>query len=286
MTEKGPERPAPESFEDYRAYLKAMIAYLKATKREFSYRYFSRVAGFRSPNFLQLVAEGKRNLSTPSIGKFAKGLGLDAKEQDAFETLVLLTQATNDAERNRYYLRLQKHRKPTGTGRIEAAQYRVYSEWFALAIREMLLLPDFVEDPAWIGRRLEPSVSAAEVKRALTLLEEVGLIVRDENGKLQSDNTKLSTGPMVRSLAVRNFHRAMLETAAGTLDNVSPTRRDITSLTLALSPAQYDMVRSKIEEFRRELLDLIDDSPGAEQRDEAEVFHLGFHLFPLTRRRD
>ena len=51
-----------------------MISYLKATKPQFSYRYFSRVAGFSSPNFLKLVAEGQRNLSPKSIAKFAKKL--------------------------------------------------------------------------------------------------------------------------------------------------------------------------------------------------------------------
>jgi uncharacterized protein (TIGR02147 family) len=96
----------------------------------------------------------------------------------------------------------------------------------------------------------------------------------------------MTTGPKVRSLAVRNFHRAMLKAASGTLDTVSPNRRDVTSLTFALSPAQYDLVRSKIESFRRELLDLIDDSPAAEDDDETEVYHLGFQLFPLTRRRE
>ena len=280
------ERPTPETFEDHRAYLKAMISYLKATKREFSYRYFSRVAGFRSPNFLQLVADGKRNLSTQSIAKFAKGLGLDAREQDSFEALVLLTQATTDAERNRYYLRLQRQRRSGSAARIEAAQYRVYSESFALAIREMLLLPDFVEDPAWIGKRLDPPVPASDVKRALEMLLEIGLVVRDDEGRLRSDTTKMTTGPKVRSLAVRNFHRAMLKSASGTLDTVSPSRRDVTSLTFALSPGQYDLVRSKVESFRRELLDLIDDSPAAEDVDETEVYHLGFQLFPLTRRRE
>lgn len=276
-------RPAPEDFDDYRAYLRAMIAYLKATKRQFSYRYFSRVAGFRSPNFLQLVADGKRNLSTQSIAKFGKGLGLDEREQETFETLVLLGQAETDAERNRYVLRLQRRRKSAGTGRIEEAQYNVYSEWFVLAIREMLLLPDFVEDPAWIGRRLRPRVAAADVKRGLEMLQQVGLVVRDESGRLRSAATKLSTGPKVRSLAVRNFHRAMLDAASGTLDTVAQDRRDITSLTFVLTPPRYALVRARIEQFRRDLLDLVDDAALEPDDVGAEVYHLGFQLFPLTK---
>lgn len=275
------ERPVPEAFDDYRSYLRAMIGYLKATKRQFSYRYFSRVAGFRSPNFLQLVAEGKRNLSNASIAKFAHGLGLDAREQETFETLVMLGQATTDAERNRYYLRLQKQKKSAGTGRIEEAQYAVYSEWFVLAVREMLTLPDFREDTAWIARRLRPQVSPADVRRALELLQEVGLVVRDSNGRLCSSQTKLSTGPKVRSLAVRNFHRAMLDEAAQTLDSVATNKRDISALTFVLSKRQYDLVCSRVEQFRRDLLDLVDDE--AHEPEDSEVYHLGLQLFPLTR---
>src|SRR5262245_22853739 len=183
-------RPVPESFNDFRAYLRAMIEYLKSTRPQFSYRYFSRLAGFSSPNFLKLVSEGKRNISPQSIAKFARGLGLDQREQEVFETLVLLGQAETDAERNRYYARLRRRASTSAAARLEDAQFKVYSLWYALPIREMLLLPDFQEDPNWIGRRLRPQVRPSEVKTALLLLEQVGLIVRDETGILRQQNTK------------------------------------------------------------------------------------------------
>ena len=75
-------RPRPQDFVDYRAYLREMFDYLKVTRPQFSYRYFSRIAGFTSPNFLKLVADGERNLTPPSIPKFAKGLWLDEHERD------------------------------------------------------------------------------------------------------------------------------------------------------------------------------------------------------------
>lgn len=275
-------RPAPESFQDFRAYLRAMIEHLKATRPQFSYRYFSRLAGFSSPNFLKLVADGTRNLSPQSIAKFARGLGLDQREQDTFETLVLLGQARTDAERNRYYARLRKRSSGSSATRLEDAQYEVYSLPYALTIREMLLLPDFVEDPAWIGRRLRPKVSATDVKTALLLLEEIGLIVRNEAGVLKPASTKISTGPRVRSLGVRNYHRSMLETAAASLDGVSVEKRDITALTLALTPAQYEEIRARIETFRRELLDLVEDPHAPDNRGDREIYQLGFQLFPMT----
>lgn len=262
-----------------------MIEYLKATRPQFSYRYFSRVAGFSSPNFLKLVAEGKRNLSPQSIAKFARGLGLDQREQETFETLVLLGQAETDAERNMYYARLRRRSSGSSAAtRLEDAQYKVYSLWYALAIREMIPLPDFREDPVWIGRRLRPQVKPSDVRTALQLLEHVGLVVRDDIGRLRPQNTKISTGPRVRSLAVRNYHRAMLEVAAGTLDGIALEDRDITSLTISLTRSQYEEVRARIERFRRELLDLVDDPRPSDRGEQREVYQVGFQLFPLTRR--
>lgn len=285
MLENTVERPAPESFDDYRAYLRAMITYLKSTRPQFSYRYFSRMAGFSSPNFLKLVAEGKRNMSTRSIAKFARGLGLDAQESEAFETLVQLGQAQSDEERNRHYQRLRRHaRRHTSAARLEEAQYRVYSLWYTLPIRELLLHPDFEEDPAWIGKRLSPEVKPTEVRRALELLEEVGLAVRDEQGRLRPANTKISTGPRVRSLAVRNFHRSMLDLASRALDGAPKDQRDVTALTLTLTPKQFELVRARIAQFRRELLDIIDEDLRAEPElgERREVYQVGFQVFPLT----
>ena len=146
----------------------------------------------------------------------------------------------------------------------------------------MCIRDSFQEDPVWIGRRLRPQVRPAEVKTALQLLEQVGLIVRDETGKLKQQNIKISTGPRVRSLAVRNYHRSMLEVASTTLDGIVVEDRDITSLTFTLTRGQYEEVRARIERFRRELLDAIEDSRTPEDNRDREVFQVGFQLYPLT----
>jgi len=259
-----------------------MVTYLKASRPQFSYRYFSRIAGFTSPNFLKLVAEGQRNLTPVSIPKFARGLGLDDRERDAFENLVLLTHAPSDVERNRYYQRLRKADRGQGkTQRVEAAQFDVYSHWWVLPTRELLLHPEFVEDPRWIARQLRPKVRPQDAKYALELLESVGLIARDESGKLRPSDTNISTGPRVRSLAVRNFHRTMMQLATESLETVPIDARDVSGLTVSLTAVQYQDVRARIERFRREILDSI----GAPQPD-AEVYQVSFQLFPLTKKDD
>jgi uncharacterized protein (TIGR02147 family) len=293
-TQASTGRPTPESFTDHCAYLRAMIAYLKRTQKQFSYRYFSRIAGYASPNFLKLVAEGQRQLSPDSIQRFADALGLDERERDQFEALVRLGQATNDAERNRFYGKLRRTADASPPAlRLERAQYEVYSLWYAIPMRDLIAEPDFQEDPEWIARRMHPRIKASEAQRALSLLEQTGLVSRDASGRLVRGQAKIATAPKVRSLAVRNYHRAMLAHAAQALDGLPVESRDITSLTVAMSRGRYEAVCARVAAFREELLDFIEDSPdqsGADAPDhdapvDREIFALGFQIVPVTQRK-
>ncbi|HET6344011.1 MAG TPA: TIGR02147 family protein [Myxococcota bacterium] len=280
-TESAASRPSPFAFDDFRAYLKAMFEHLKLTQRRFSYRYFAAQAGYASPNFLKLVIDGKRNLTMDSVNRFATALQLSPQERDAFEALVLLGQARTDEDRNRYYARLRRPDRPrNATQELQRAQYEVYSLWYALPIRELMLMPGFVDDPIWISKRLRPRVRPADVKKALDLLEATGLAVRDTDGRLAPHEPKLSAQPSVPSLAIRNYHRAMLQLSAQALDTMPPSERNLSSVTIRLSREQYAAACAQIAEFRQRLLDTFEEAPnqGAPQ----DVYVLGFQVVPVS----
>jgi uncharacterized protein (TIGR02147 family) len=277
-----PDRPVVADYTDYRAYLRDMLAHLKATQRRFSYRFFSKKAGYASPNFLKLVIDGQRNLSLDSIERFARALDLTEAEGRTFQALVLLGQARTDEERNRCYAQLQAGSAvSTRTTAIERAQYEVYSLWYALPIREMMLWPSFQEDPEWIARRLRPRIRPSEAARAMALLEKTGLVGRNERGALEPRDGKLATPSTVTSLAVRNYHRALLGLAAQALDGVPVDQRNVTSLTVILTPELYTEVCQRIADFRQALLDYVDDPTHVKTRGEVSV--IGFQVFPLAR---
>jgi uncharacterized protein (TIGR02147 family) len=259
-----------------------MIQYLTDTQKNFSLRGFSRKAGFASPNYLRLVADGKKNLTTSSLTRFSRALGLSEREHDAFESLVMLGQAKTDHERNRYYERLRRMKRSSREAkRLEIAQFDAYSHWYVLPVREMLLLGDFVEDPAWIAARLHPRIRESEAKQALQILQDVGLAVRNDEGKLVPAEKKLTTPKNLRSLAFRNYHRSMLKLAGRALDALPADRRHCSSLTMCLSQAKYEKLCERIDRFREDLLDIFeDDSP--EREESKEVFLVGFQVVPLS----
>lgn len=278
-------RPYPADYRDYRNYLQQMVAYLKATHPRFSYRYFSRLAGYSSPNFLKLVAEGHRNMSIKSIAKFARGLTLDPREAEAFEALVLFNEARTEQDRTKYLEQLEALQKGQGAqSPLHESEYRVHSLWYAIPIRELMEHPDFREDPEWIGARLTPHVRSSDVKYALQLLQEVGLVRRDPYGRLRpaADNTNEKT----RDLALRNFHRSMLELAAQTLERPRDHQLEVTALTASLSRAQYDDVCRQVDAFRNELFAKLSQQAAQERHNpDREVYQIGFQIFPLTDRK-
>lgn len=275
------ERPDVARFTDYRGYLKAMTAFLRATRPGFSFRSFARRAGFASPNYLKLVTDGLRNLAPESVERFARGLGLNKREHDLFRMLVLLANARSDEERNAIYARLRERVVGDEIAQLRDDQFAVYDMWWALVVREMVTLPDFELDARWIARRLRPRVRVSQAQRALDLLMRLGLVVVDENGKASPAEPTISTGPEVTSLGVRNHHRAHLELAARSLDEVDRSERNITSLTLRLTREQYDDAVEEIARLRRRLLEIADGSARPAETT-SEIHQVVLSLFPVT----
>ena len=95
-------------YDNYRTYLKDVYEFHKKSNKKYSYRYFARMAGFQSSNFMMLVIDGKRNLALPSIEMFAKALKLNKEDADYFRNLVLFNQAGTFEEKDAYALELLK----------------------------------------------------------------------------------------------------------------------------------------------------------------------------------
>jgi uncharacterized protein (TIGR02147 family) len=264
-------------FLDYRAYLRAFYEEAKRT-RSFSYRVFARRAKLRSPNYLKLVIDGERNLSSAMAERFAEACGLVDEAREYFQELVAFAHAHTSSEQNERYTRLRSHRRYRSVQRLDVAQDAYHSRWYLPAIRELVLRDDFREDPEWIAERLLPSIKASEAELALQTLGELGMLVRDAAGRLRQGTRLVSTGAETRSLHLANFHRTMMAHAAESLDRIPSQERDISSVTLCVGPAGLASIKLKIQRFRAELLALSDLEASPEQ-----VVQVNFQLFPLSR---
>jgi uncharacterized protein (TIGR02147 family) len=170
---------------DYRAYLREHFAASKELNPNYSFRYFARRAGYASSNFLKLVMEGKRNLGPGTIEQFAKALKLTARETAFFADLVALGQAESVTEKNRAFERVAANRRFRAARKLEGPFFEYLTHWYYPAIRELAGRSDFQEDPKWIAAELFPKITAEHAKAALDALTRLGLLVRDETGRLR-----------------------------------------------------------------------------------------------------
>lgn len=263
---------------DYRAFLRAYYAAEKERRPAFSHRFFSRLAGLRSPNFLKLVMDGERNLGPDTVPKFAHAIGLTGEAAAFFADLVTFTQAESVADKNRAFERISASRRFRGARRIEGDLFKYLSHWYYPAVRELAAREDFQENPRWIAARLRPKIAPADAQQALSLLLSLGLLVRDEaTGRVVRGEPTITTEHEVRSLAVGNFHRQMLERASQSIEIVPPAQRDLAALTVCVSPSTASAVKERIHKFREEITQLCDADGSAQV-----VYQLNVQWFPLS----
>ncbi|HWA78597.1 MAG TPA: TIGR02147 family protein [Polyangiaceae bacterium] len=263
---------------DYRAFLRDHYAAKKESSRAFSYRSFSKRAGVSSPNYLKLVIDGKRSLSPKMAERFAYACALDPDATRYFVHLVAFNQAKTSSERAEYYDKLAGFQSYRQAHKLEIAHAAYYSDWYMPAIRELVASASFREDPEWIADQLIPKIAPLQARRALEILMDLGLLVRNASGHLVQSDPLLSTGPETRGLHIAAFHRAMTQRAIESIDLVPAGERDISSLTLCLGRGGLRALKERLQRFRRELLEL-----SALETDPEQVVQLNFQLFPLSR---
>ncbi len=205
---------------DYRAFLRDYYAEKKATGRGFSFRAFSMKAGLGSPNYLKLVMDGDRNLTTEMAERFANACGLKGDSASFFCELVGFNQAKNTVERSEKYAKLTTYRKYRAAHQLDLAQAAYCSNWYLPAIRELAARKDFRDDPSWIARTLVPEITIAEATMALEKLLELGLLVRREDGSLGQGTELVTTGDETRLVHVRSYHRTMITRSLDAMDEV------------------------------------------------------------------
>lgn len=263
------------SYHDYRLFLADFYA---AKKPEgFSYRAFSAAAGLGAPNYLQLVIVGKRNLSQEMAATFAATCGLSREGSRYFAALVAFNQANDAEERNAHYASLVSFGRYRRAHQLALAEAAYHSTWYLPAVRELVLSPHFRNDPAWIATALVPSISAEEAKYAIETLLELGLVHPDQDGRLRQRSSVVSTGALPGGLHLRNYHAEMMRRATAAMETFAPAQRDLTALTMCVSPAAFERIKARLADLRREVIDICETDVGSSQ-----VLQLNLQLFPLS----
>lgn len=268
-------------YTDYRDYLGDFYTLMKRVKPQFSYRFFSRLAGLKSPNYLKLVVDGDRNLTQDTIEKFIKALKLSKKEAGFFRTLVLQNQATTTEEKDFYTQQIFKHKSFQKVKPLSQTQYDYYSEWYHLPLRELVLRSDFKNDPKWIADQFNPKLTEKQVKDGLDLLKKLNLIQEVSGGKFAQTDLAVESGDAVFSDAVKVYHKNMIQMGAEAIDRFAPNDRNINSMTMGVSQKTLEKIQHAIGEFQKQIVSIVSEDDSVE-----DVVQLNMQLFPLAQKGD
>jgi len=275
------EIPRPEifSYEDYRQYLKDWYGWKKNTTRGFSFRTFSREAGFKSSNALALVISRDRHLALSAVKKFAKAMKLKPREKEYFFLLVQFDQETDPGFKANILAELSTFWDKQGH-ELTASQYEYIANWHNIAVREMVDLKDFRPDPFWISKKLRGKITPQTARKSLELLQKLGLISKKENDRFVQNISCINTGPNIGAMIGHMVHRQMMQLGFDALVNTPSTERHLDSLSISVTKDDFEKIRMEILSFINRIIALL-EAKTEKGRDE-ELYQMNLHFFPLT----
>jgi len=265
------------NYTDYRTFLKDYYIFRKGQNHHFSYRSFGQRTGV-APSVLKDIITGRRNLTLSIMHRYASYMKLTNREIRYFETLLRFANSKNNVEKNEAFVDMIRMRGKTGIKFLGIEHYEFFSKWYHSAVRELVTLPDFKEDPEWIAKKLKPQITPSQARKSLDLLLSTGILTRDRKGNLVQKDAVISSEYEMASAALRNFQSQMIKLAGDAVEQVPRQEREISSLTLGMSERFYERLKERIRIFKEEILNMIIE----DKSDSDTVYQVNFQLFPIV----
>ena len=155
-------------------------------------------------------------------------------------------------------------------------EFEMISKWWFYGIRQLSRVVELKNDPEWISERLRFPVSPKQVKAAVDLMLQHGLLMVDERGILQLDDFGLDTKSDVGSEALKCYHEGIVRVAAEAVRQVPRDQRYFRAKTLSVSKKDLPRMKEAVENFFQQFQATFDVNDGD------EVYQFQSQLFPLT----
>jgi uncharacterized protein (TIGR02147 family) len=269
--------PDVTTYTDYRKFLRDCYDFRKKSNPKFSHRYFCQKAGYGSSSAFGDILKGRRNLSAPAALRLARALELDRTDEEYLLQLVQFNQAGSLEVKNLHYARMMSLAR-ISIDVISPDKYAYFSKWYHAALRELIFYTPFKDDYKALGRKLDPSIPAAQAKQSIALLEKLGMIEKGADGYYRQSSALLTADSLGGAMHVENFQAETMRLALESLNRHPPASREMSTLTATLSAASVDKAKEAIKALRQCILALAEKDKHVDR-----VMQLNIQLFPLTR---
>ena len=262
-------------YSDFRQY---MLDYYEERKRRsvFSWREFSKIAGFTSSSYMKVVCDGKSKLSKIGVERTGAAMGLVGFEMEYFRAMVEFGQASTEEKKKAAYQNMLAIAKVHKVRVLEGDLFEFYDSWQNPVVRELApLMPGAT--PGEIAKKCYPEISAAEVQQSLNFLTKAGLLKKAGDSAFVQAETSITGTPDATRLALRGMHRQMSKLATPALD-LPVEQRNFSGVTMGVSRESYERIVKVLDECRRQIIAI-----AADDKDIDQVYRLNLQLFPLTK---
>lgn len=271
------KQPDPHEAVGYRKYLAEWIVWKKSTSAKFSLRQFASKAGFSSHSYLPKVIDGTRKLSEESAQQVSSALGLTGTDERFFLLLVRHDQCEDEVTREKLFAKLSAMRKVRFQRKLGAAQSNYYDQWFYPVLRQLAPWIQKNADPAKIGDMLDPPVSGAAVRQALSDLVEMGMLA-ERDGRWVAPDSIVSVDNLPRAVRIKGRHDILVK-GMESLHRFGPEDRSTRCLLLGLSESGGGEVLEVMNDAARRCLEI-----AARDEHPEKIWQMVFQLFPVTRK--
>ena len=270
----GSTKPITE-YQDYRKY---MLDYFDWRKKSsaFSWREFSKLAGFSSPSYLKLVCDGKSSLSRVGVPLVAAAMGLNEFEQEYFKLMVEFTNAKDDDKKKEVFLKMKGLANEQRARVLEADAFDYYESAVNSVVRELApLMPGAL--PGEIAKKIKHTFTAQQVRDSLKLLVKLDLLkTLGENVYEQTDKVITGSGEALK-LALRSMNGQMIDLAREAIEKIVPGERNISGVTIGVEDSAVQRISEEVNRFRKQVIAIAGESKKINQ-----VYRLNLQLFPLS----
>jgi uncharacterized protein (TIGR02147 family) len=269
--------PSIYNYLNYREFLRDYFIEQKQLRNPVTHRFILKKMKISSTGFLSNVIAGKKNLNDEMKSSLGNILNLASRERRYFKNLVDYTQARALEEKKKQLDHLLAIRKTTLV-QMREEQFSLFSQWYYVYIRDMLCFIDFKDDYASLAGWLDPAIRPEEAEAAVKELERLGFIKTDKDGFFRPVENLITTGDETHSVQLANFQLKTMDMAKQSLQKHPADQRDISFVTLTLSPDSFARIKTEVQSFRKRLLLAAKEETKADR-----VYQCNIQLFPVTR---
>lgn len=264
-------------FTDYRSFLQAHIQDMKQHKRSWSFGSWANTMGLKTTSSITKIIRGQRHPGPEITRKLIHYFKFNSKNAQYFRDLVHLEKIKNDPLLSVLLMeKIGKQHPDSRTRIMDDKSFLIISNWYFLALRELIRIQGFKEDPLWIAEQFIFKTTSRDISNAIKTLIEMQLIRRDENGKLVISEGRIDTTSDIASEAIKRYHEQMLEHAKTAVRRFSTEQRELTSTTLLMKSNKINEAKELIREFKSKFEQIMEEESGD------QVFQIQIQLFPVT----